>query len=63
MVCDTAACFILSGIGFWAAARGAAQSMRVVGLVLVMLGALYVDAGVQSRWVTVTDCLRHIPLR
>ena len=53
ITCDSAICFMLAGCGFWAALRGAERAMRMIGLLLVVLGAIYLEAGVNHLWVTV----------
>ncbi len=46
MTCDTAACFVIAGLGFFAAIQGAWKFARAFGMLLSALGFLYLVANV-----------------
>jgi PAS domain S-box-containing protein len=53
MTCDAAVCFIIAGLGLFAAIEGAWRFARVLGILIVCLGALYLAANLAQITISV----------
>jgi signal transduction histidine kinase len=52
ITCDTACTFIVAGAGLWCASSGAFFLARLLGILLIVLGAVYLTASILGFWLS-----------